>query len=186
MARSVLLKVVLVTALVGLPLIGRDAGAFNKWITPGLVAFGIVNVVFSPRRTSGIRAVAIAGALAALFWPPIQTLVVLLAWLVWPPAVLVAWALGREVDGSPDVEQPERSAAATRARVTIAAIIGAVAIGSLAPAFGSARASLHRGQLRHVSSGAAVVRAERRAPVDDRAGGVPSIGPVDADYVRIA
>jgi hypothetical protein len=116
MSRSVLLKVVLVTALVGLALIGRDVGAFNTWITPGLVAFGIVNVVFSPRGTSGIRAVASAGALAALFWPPIQTLVVLLAWLVWPPAFLVAWALGREVDDSPDVEQPERSAAATRAR----------------------------------------------------------------------
>jgi hypothetical protein len=144
MARSVLLKVVLVTALVGLPLIGRDAGAFNKWITPGLVAFGIVNVVFSPRRTSGIRAVAIAGALAALFWPPIQTLVVLLAWLVWPPAIL--WH----------------------------------------PPLDPHAPSLHRGQLRHVSSGAAVVRAERRAPADDRAGGVPSIGPVDADYVRIA
>jgi hypothetical protein len=132
MSRSVLLKVVLVTALGGLALIGRDVGAFSVWITPGLVAFGIVNAVLAPRGTTAIRVVAIAGALAALLWPPLQPLVVLLAWLVWPPAFLVAWALSRDTDDSLDAEQPERSAAATRARVTIAAIIGAVAIASLA------------------------------------------------------
>ncbi len=132
MSRRVLLKVITVTALVGLALIGRDVRAFNQWITSGLVAFGIVNVVFSPRGTMGIRATAIAGAAGALFWPPLQTLVVLLAWLVWPPAFLVAWAVSRYSNDPPDGEQPEPSAAATRARVTVAAIIAAVAIASLA------------------------------------------------------
>jgi len=79
-----------------------------------------------------IRAVAIAATLAALLWPALQATVVVLAWLVWPPAFLVAWAVARDLGDVPAAEHAERSTAAKRARVTIAAIIGAVAIASVA------------------------------------------------------
>lgn len=129
MSMGIQVKVAVVTVLVGAALLGGSA----DWFTLGVLVFGVVNALFSVPGTKWVRAAAIACSVAALVSPGlIQGTVILLAWLAWPPAFLVAWALAREEDATSGPEGSERSVAGRRARVTIAAVIGAVAVASLA------------------------------------------------------
>jgi hypothetical protein len=66
-----------------------------------------------------------------LVWPN-ATLgpMLLLAWLAWPPAFVIAWIAAR--DPPPDREPVDGQSSATPARIAVAAIIGAVALASLA------------------------------------------------------
>ena len=100
-------------------------------ITAGLLAFIVANLALVFPGTRRVRFTAFGVALYALLWPESRTVILVLLWLVWPPALLVAWALGRDVEPAEDVEQ-ERPPAATRARVAISAIIAATAVASLA------------------------------------------------------
>lgn len=124
--KAALVAVLLVAALVNQP-IARD------WFTPGLLAFGLLNVLLAPAGTFGVRALAIGATFAGLLWGgQLAMAVAVLAWLVWPTAFMVAWAVARESGDTPSHEPPETDAAATRARIAATALIAAVAIASLA------------------------------------------------------
>jgi hypothetical protein len=97
-----------------------------------IVLFGAVNVVFTPPGTGTVRAVALAATLVLLIVSmkegvPNEAIRVgsgLVIWLIWPPAFMVAWALGKRQPG----KEPE---SITGRRVVAAALIAAVAVGSL-------------------------------------------------------
>src|SRR5205823_1254307 len=122
---SVVDRTVVVTVLMTRP-------ADRDWFTVAILIFGIVNVLLDPPATFGIRAMAIAATFATLLNKDLRAFMLILGWLVWPPAFMVSWALGRESRLPPDVEQVESNAASLKARTTLAALIGAVAIASVA------------------------------------------------------
>lgn len=126
MSSGMPLKVAGVTVLIAAAVIG---GAIERFAVAMLI-FGIVNVLASARGTTWVRAAAVVASLVA-FAAPVgpRMLVAVLAWLIWPPAFLVAWALARADDG-PSPDQSDSSTAGT-ARVAVAAMIGAVALASL-------------------------------------------------------
>jgi hypothetical protein len=123
MAANICIKVAIVVALIAAAFIGRPEWPLG--LTLGAIAFGAFNVWLDAPGTEWIRAVATGGTFAALvspnwFFGPVA----LIAWFVWVPAFAVAWALGRN---------PRRDASeATRARIALATVIVAVAIGSIA------------------------------------------------------
>ena len=129
-------RVALVTLLVAAGLAGhRIYNSATGWegyegFALGLLLFGIVNVLFSTPGTKWVRAIAIGITFVALLWPANLQLVALIAWLVWPPAFMVAWALARESNSTLREPQEDRRTA-TRARITLAVLIGTVAIASL-------------------------------------------------------
>ena len=111
-------------ALIAAALVGRPGSPL--WLTLGVIAFGGFNVFLDAPGTEWIRALAIGGTLAALvlpnwFFGPVA----LIAWLVWVPAFAVAWAL------APDPPRHDPGEA-TRARIALATLIVAVAIGAIA------------------------------------------------------
>lgn len=123
MATNIHIKVVIVVALIAAALVGRAGSPL--WLILGVTAFGAFNVFLDAPGTAWIRAFAISGTLAALvlpnwFFGPVA----LIAWLVWVPAFAVAWAFARD----PGHDSGE----ATRARVALATLILAVAIGAVA------------------------------------------------------
>lgn len=137
-----LTKIALVAMLVGAALAGERAvpgwDLLGRWIpiptfTLVTVAFGIFNVLVTPPGTTWIRAgavlVALAGCFASTGWSVALTLV---AWFVWPPAFMAAWALGRERADALANAPAERESAAVRSRITLAVVIGAVAVATLA------------------------------------------------------
>jgi hypothetical protein len=137
MLKTILLKAAVIALLVAAAMIGHQTSISVRsaavLFAPGLLLFGIVNVLFAPTGTHWVRTFAVAATIAALLWPEqLRTAVALLAWLVWPPAFMVAWGLARYAAAGPGVEQPEGDAAAARARFALSAFIAAVAVGSLA------------------------------------------------------
>jgi hypothetical protein len=130
MSRSTLVKVGLIGLLFAIVLVTRPLD--RDWITVAILIFGIVNVLLDPPGTFVIRAMAINATYATLAYKDLRAFMLLLGWLVWPPAFMVSWALGRESRLARDVEQVESKAASLRARTTLAAIIAAVAIASIA------------------------------------------------------
>jgi len=115
-------KVAIVVALIAAALASRPG--LPLWLTLGVIAFGAFNVFLDAPGTEWIRALAIGGTLAALvlpnwFFGPVT----LIAWFVWVPAFAVAWAIARD---------PRDPGEATRARVALATLIVAVAIGAIA------------------------------------------------------
>jgi hypothetical protein len=124
-------RVALVALLVGAAVIGRPAGGL--WITLGVLTFAIFNVVTAPPGTEWVRASAVGAAFAALLWPG-QLLgpVVVFALLVWPLAIMMAWALTYKSGGALRVDSEEAKGASLQARIALAALIGAVAIAALA------------------------------------------------------
>jgi hypothetical protein len=122
MATRIQIKVAIVVALIAAALLGRPG--LPLWLTSGVIAFGAFNVFVDPPGTGWIRGFAIAGTLAALVLPTwFVGPVALIAWLVWVPAFAAGWAL---------VRGPRRaSSEATPARMALATLIVAVAIGSI-------------------------------------------------------
>src|SRR5258708_20993404 len=133
MSNQNLVKLALILILAAAMVGGNHT--MGPWIQYGIVAFGVFNIVFSPRGTAGVRALAIAASMAALALPHAWWgIILVIGWLVWPPAYAVAWSLGRRAaDGSPPL--PEGSAEGRRARTAAAAIITAVAAPSAAYRF---------------------------------------------------
>jgi len=135
MSRSFQVKVAFVALLVGAGAIGQQTstGEGTHWLWLGVLLFGIANVLLTVPGTRWVRGIAIGAAFLTLVWPDASmALTLLLAWLVWPPAFLLAWALDRHISRTASAEQPEGDAAAFQARVALAAVIGAVAVASLA------------------------------------------------------
>src|SRR5688572_23016560 len=133
MSKSTQLKAALVTSLVVAALLSRYAPSFRPasvWFILGLLAFGTVNVLLAAPGTEWIRATAIGASFAGLLWPAaFGGTVMLLAWLLWPPAFMVAWAVAGETAGA---DRSANDAAGMRARISLAALIGAVAVASIA------------------------------------------------------
>jgi len=124
---SIPLKAAVLTALLAAALISRSF----DWVTVGVLAFGSFNALVSLPGTRLVRGAAIVSSLVVILSAGhLRAIAVLLCWLVWPPAFLVAWALAR-VDATPDEERPERSATRIQPRVAMAAIVAAVAMAAL-------------------------------------------------------
>jgi hypothetical protein len=115
------IKLAMIVALIAAAVIGHST--LSTSLTFGLLAFGVFNVLFAPPGTGWVRALAIGATLSSLILPSVFGPLVLLVWLVWPPAFAVSWALARER------QQDKREA--VRARAALAALIVAVAIGSI-------------------------------------------------------
>jgi hypothetical protein len=130
MSRNTLAKVLVIALLIFTVLMTPPTN--RDWIKVGILIFGMVNVLLDLPGTLVIRAMAIAATFATLLDRELFALMLVLAWLVWPPALMVSWALGRESRLAPDGEQAERGAASLKARTTVAGLIGAVAVASLA------------------------------------------------------
>jgi hypothetical protein len=125
------IRIALVIVLAGAAAVGGLASADR--FTFGLLAFGIVNVIFSPPGTTWVRGAAVAASVLALASPgSVRTLLILLAWLVWPPAFMVAWAIARQAAAPGDETSGEGPAAGRRARIAVSVVIAAVACASLA------------------------------------------------------
>jgi len=122
MSTGTQIKLAIVVALIAAALVGRPGSPL--WLTLALIAFGAFNVFLDAPRTEWIRALAIGGTLAALVLPDwFFGPVALIAWFVWVPAFAVAWALARD---------PHEPGEAMRARIALATLIVAVAIGAIA------------------------------------------------------
>src|SRR5207247_140938 len=98
-------KVALVTLLVAAGMAGHriynSATGFEQFAL-GLLLFGIANVLLSAPGTKWVRAIAIGVTVVALLWPAANLLLVaIIAWLVWCPAFMVAWALARQSNSTP-------------------------------------------------------------------------------------
>ena len=128
MSRSVQVKVALVAALVGIALLGPRTGV--SWPASGLLVIGILNALVSPPGTYWVRAIAVGVTFAALLFPDFLGPALLLAWLVWPLAFMITWAVGR--GPAPRVGPEEHRPGATPARIALAALIAAVAVASVA------------------------------------------------------
>src|SRR5712671_3787817 len=103
MSRRIQVKAAL-ALLVGAAIVGHQAYHYRPapdWFFLALPFFGIVNVVFAPPGTRWVRAIAIGSTFAALLWPALFGSLIFLAWLVWPPAFMVAWALASRSDADP-------------------------------------------------------------------------------------
>jgi hypothetical protein len=108
-----------------------QAKTLSKGWVLGWVVFGIVNAVITAPGTWWIRIGAIATTLLALLLPDRNIGLFVLVWLVWPPAFMVAAYLGRSAQRSSGDPEPAVTAS-TRARVTLSAVIAAVAVSALA------------------------------------------------------
>ena len=133
MSKSAQIKTALVTVLIATALIGRYSSSRipqpELLLDGGLLLFGVINVLLPTPGTLWVRAMAIVATIAALLWPgDLLTLVVLLVWLVWPPAFMVAWALALRFGQAATIERQAGQQAGTRARIALAALIGAVAV----------------------------------------------------------
>jgi len=130
MSKSTLTKIAVLALLGGAAFAGRSGEKYP--LIFGLLAFGIFNLLVSVPGTTWVRRTAVAASLVGLLLPgDAKSVVVVLAWLVWPPAFLVTWAVSGHRNATPDVGLREGSAGGNKARVTMAATIVAVAMGSI-------------------------------------------------------
>jgi len=130
MSKSTLTKIAVLALLGGAAFAGRSGEKYP--LIFGLLAFGIFNLLVSVPGTTWVRRTAVAASLVGLLLPgDAKSVVVVLAWLVWPPAFLVTWAVAGQHDVTPDVGLREGFAAGSKARVTMAATIVAVAMASI-------------------------------------------------------
>jgi hypothetical protein len=96
----------------------------------GLMAFAVLNAAVAVPGGRWVRWGTFGLVLAAVALPGMsETVVILLLCLAWPPAMLLVWALSGDADASEAAQVP---AAAQRARVTVSAIVVAVALAALA------------------------------------------------------
>jgi len=102
------------------------------WFKLLIVAIGAFNVLFTVPGTFWIRVAGVTAAFAGLLVPAARGLVVLLFWLVWPPAFLVAWAQTRSnIDEEGNIQGSEKADVWSPARIRGATLIVAVAVASL-------------------------------------------------------
>ena len=120
-------KLAIVLLLVGAALLGRSTDRFVL----GLLAFGILNALWSPPGTAWVRGLAIAGCAIGLIFPSgaFTIFITFLFWLLWLPAFLVGWSLTRK---PPIGERDPGHGTGQFARRSVAVIIAAVGIGVIA------------------------------------------------------
>jgi len=127
-------KVGIVVLLAAAAVIGpRETAQSLLWLPLFVFAIGAFNVLVSVPGTYGIRTAAVAASFAGLLVPGARGAIILLFWLIWPPAFLVAWALaGSSVDEDGYIQRTEHESAFSPARVKGAALTAAVAVAALA------------------------------------------------------
>ena len=131
----IFIKFGIVILLLAAAIVGkRDAAeSLGTWASPLIFGIGAFNALFSVPGTFWIRTFAVAAAFIAFLFPPAQGMVVLLFWLLWPPAFLLAWSWSRSlIDDDGVVQKSSALDNLTPARVRLSATIAAVAIGSVA------------------------------------------------------
>jgi hypothetical protein len=103
-------------------------------LTYGLLLFGLANVFLDIPGATSIRICSAVVGVVALAFRENGTVVwsIILAWLLWPPAVMVAWTQSRRSKSNGETGPTTSNAAAKRARIALSAIIAAAAIGSIA------------------------------------------------------
>lgn len=102
----------------------------KPWIGYTLLIFGLVNALLVVPGTAVVRRIGAVCAILLLLWPGAAPAGVLfIAWWLWPAAFLMAW----HAASSSDLARAGTSADAEswRARRTLAAVIGAVAVASI-------------------------------------------------------
>ncbi len=129
MSKEMTVKCTVAVILIAAATLGSRQDAL--WPILGLLAFGLLNVFLSIRRTVWACAPTVVAIFVALLSPKDRALVVLLLWLFWPPAFLVTWALGREVPLVLDAEQLHDAMGGQRARAVVAGCIGSIAAATL-------------------------------------------------------
>ncbi len=133
MSTRVPLKLALVTMLVGAALIrnGVPGTGFADRLVLGILAIGIFSALVSPPGTLWIGSCGVLCSFIGLLFPGApRTFVVLLLWLIWPPAYLVAWSV--ESATLNEALEPTSGRNLTTARGVLAAIIAAVSVAYLA------------------------------------------------------
>jgi hypothetical protein len=118
-------------ALVGVLLVAAvisPAPEGNVWWKVGAVIFGAFNVIVTAPGTRWARALSIVATFAALISGG-GPLLLLIAWLLWPPAYLTSWSIARTSDEPPPPANGEE--VFTQARISVAGLIIALAIGSI-------------------------------------------------------
>ena len=121
-------KVVLATLLAAA---AAASGAPPDRVTVLLVAFGLVNILWTPPGTTWVRGISIASAVSALFWDVnARDIAIVILAAVWPPSFMVAWALARE-NAATDDHDRDGHTARYDARRTTAVVIVAIAVASL-------------------------------------------------------
>jgi hypothetical protein len=118
-------------ALVGVLLVAAVVNPkpdVSVWWTVGAVAFGVFNVLVMAPGTEWARALSIVATIAALVAGG-GPLLLLIAWLLWPPAYMASWSIARKAEELP----PPKDGAEvfTRARISVAGLIIALAIASI-------------------------------------------------------
>ncbi len=101
----------------------------NVWWTIGAVAFGVFNVLVTPPGTQWARALSVVATFAALISGG-GPLLLLIAWLLWPPAYMASWSIARQSDELPPPTDGEE--VFTQARISLAGLIIALTIASIA------------------------------------------------------
>src|ERR1051326_2147174 len=137
--------VMLEAAVLLMPASHRD------WFTYGLLLFGIVNVLLDLPGTGVVRRVAVVTTFGILVWQDRAAAfwMTLFAWLLWPPAFMVAWSLARHSGASENPGSAPENASGRGARIGVSAIIVAVAIPSIAARVLSAHCNRRRLQGRN-------------------------------------
>src|SRR5262245_26508281 len=135
MSRRNVRKVGLVAALIFVALVAPTTPRI-VWregeLTLLLLVFGTANAVLDVPGTAGLRYLSLGMTLIGLLMPPVGGLIVAMGWLIWPAAFMMAWSTARHTSDTWDPEPADGAAAGRRARTTLAAIIAAVAVASLA------------------------------------------------------
>jgi hypothetical protein len=125
---------IVIACLIGTGLIqlvsSSHGWATAGWFILGWVAFGILNAIITASGTQWLRYVSIAASfLMLLFFNRLPNFAILI-WLIWPPAILVAAAIGQRIHSGSDgrLFTPAKS---TLAHTALSAIIASVAVVSL-------------------------------------------------------
>jgi hypothetical protein len=130
MSKAFLMKLGAAVLLVAAVLV--MASSQRNWFAYALLLFGLINVFLDVPGTTLIRTLGVIAAFVALVWQDIVALwAAVFLWLVWPPAFMVSWALAKD-RRSRDTEPSIQHVEATRARIGLATLIAAVAIGCIA------------------------------------------------------
>ncbi|HWW88628.1 MAG TPA: hypothetical protein VNZ26_33770, partial [Vicinamibacterales bacterium] len=104
-------KVLFATVLIGAALVGTPhqlTGSPETWWKAGFLVFGLFNALAAVPGTWFVSTGAVLVSAAALMMGTSGSwLMLLLVWLIWPPAYMTSWALARESrarDGTTAVE----------------------------------------------------------------------------------
>jgi Polyketide cyclase / dehydrase and lipid transport len=118
-------------ALVGALLVAAVVGPSpegNVWWKVGAVVFGAFNALVTPPGTQWARLLSIVATLAALIAGG-GPLLLVIGWLLWPPAYMASWSIARGAEAPPAPRNGDD--VFTQARISVAGLIIALTIASI-------------------------------------------------------